>query len=531
MGGRQRQQPHPGGQALARPHAREGHGAHQIAVHPRHRADQQAPAGQRQVHLDRTGLAGRRRQALGPLHQPVHGRPERDQHLLAELSRGEHAAGHLGGGAGGRVGAGQARLEQALPHRPHLQRVERDRQRVADLLRAVPQAHAEPLAQEGADRVAHEGDQAVQLERLRARRRQAAGDEGRSRHALGDHRARAGERGRVEAPRAGGDQRARGEVPRVDGLQRVPHDHPAARRRAVGGPDGAVDGVEQLADRDRRRAFGVGALVAAGVDHDQPVRGGQQGVQQQLAVLAAGVAVADEGVGQRHVVAVAGRDAREDAVVEAQQADHPVRHRAHRHQRADGQVAGAEVGPGGPPAQPVGEQVAHLRSGELGPAGRRAGLVGHLLEQPPELGALPGVALGGEREQVGGAGDRLRPRPDGLRAGEGGERLLQPRHQLRQAAGEVDRPALDVVEREHAAQQPLAVLGHGHAEQHAVQAGAPGVRLEGVEPERGAVVGVEAPAHPGGRDPLLPAGRGRRRRARSGGGRARARPGRASRRR
>ena len=35
-----------------------------------------------------------------------------------------------------------------------------------------------------------------------------------------------------------------------------------------------------------------------------------------------------------------------DAVVEAEQADHPVRDRAHRHHRRDGEGAGAEVGPG-----------------------------------------------------------------------------------------------------------------------------------------------------------------------------------------
>src|SRR3712207_8570473 len=43
------------------------------------------------------------------------------------------------------------------------------------------------------------------------------------------------------------------------------------------------------------------------------------------------------------------------------QAHDPVRHRPHRHHRADGEVTGAEVGPGGPRLQPLLEQPAHVR--------------------------------------------------------------------------------------------------------------------------------------------------------------------------
>ena len=83
------------------------------------------------------------------------------------------------------------------------------------------------------------------------------------------------------------------------------------------------------------------------------------------------------------------------------------------------------------------------------------------------------------------------------------ERRLQAVDQLREAAGEVDRPALDVVEREHAAEQPLLLVGHRDAEQHAVQARAPGAGGQLVELEGRAMGGVEPPADPRLRDPLL----------------------------
>ncbi len=83
---------------------------------------------------------------------------------------------------------------------------------------------------------------------------------------------------------------------------------------------------------------------------------------------------------------------------------------------------------------------------------------------------------------------------------------MQAVEELGQAAGEVDGAAVDVVEGYHAAHQPLALVGHGHTQQHPVEPGPPGVGVEPVELERGPVAGVEAPAHAGGADPLLGAG-------------------------
>ena len=128
--------------------------------------------------------------------------------------------------------------------------------------------------------------------------------------------------------------------------------------------DVVADEVEQLADRHRRRLGEVGALVVAGVRDEQPVGRRHQRVEQQLPVLGAGVALADVRVVEQQVVAVARRLAREHAVVEPEQADDAVRYRTHRHERADRQVAGAEVRPRRAALQALGEQRPQLAQGQ-----------------------------------------------------------------------------------------------------------------------------------------------------------------------
>ena len=156
------------------------------------------------------------------------------------------------------------------------------------------------------------------------------------------------------------------EVARVERLQRVVGGDDVAHPRAVGTRRRPVERVEQLAERHGRRHGRAGALVGAGVGDDEVVLGGADGVEEQLAVLAARVALADPRVAGEHVVAVAGALPREDAVVQAEQADDAVRHRAHRHEGADGQRAGAEAGPG----RPAGE--AARRAGRARRRGRAA---------------------------------------------------------------------------------------------------------------------------------------------------------------
>ena len=107
-------------------------------------------------------------------------------------------------------------------------------------------------------------------------------------------------------------------------------------------------------------SLGAVVLAAPGVGDHQRLGGRRDRVEQQLAVLRAQVALAGAGSPGQHVVAVDGGGAREDPVVEADQADHAVRHRAHRHHRADRQGAGAEVGARRPAAEPLLQEGPHV---------------------------------------------------------------------------------------------------------------------------------------------------------------------------
>ena len=116
----------------------------------------------------------------------------------------------------------------------------------------------------------------------------------------------------------------------------------------TGSRRGRVEGVQQFEEGHRWWSVRAGVLVGAGVGDHQGLGGGEDRVEQQLAVLGPDVALTGRRLAGQRVVAVHQIAAREDPVVKSDQAYHPVRHRAHRHHRADRQRAGAEVRPGGP---------------------------------------------------------------------------------------------------------------------------------------------------------------------------------------
>ena len=222
-------------------------------------------------------------------------------------------------------------------------------------------------AEEGADRVARRSGRGPRARRRRRVGRERTREERTAVGCAGRPSARApasvtGSKLHVRSATRPPDAKLRGSNGwsgwRTSDALRGPARRAGARRR--------VDDVEQLADRDGRRPGRVGPLVVAGVGDDQPLGRREQGVEQQLAVLAARVAVADVGIIEHQVVAVARRLAGEHAVVEPEQADHPVGDRAHREKRADRQVAGAEVRPGRPAVEAVGEQAADLGRSERG---------------------------------------------------------------------------------------------------------------------------------------------------------------------
>ena len=161
---------------------------------------------------------------------------------------------------------------------------------------------------------------------------------------------------------------------------------------------GVVEGVEQLAERYGGWAQLTGRLVGPAVGDHQLLARGQDRVEHQLPVLAAQVALAGERGAREHVVAVDRGGAREDTVVQSEQADHAVRHRPHRHHRADGQRAGAEVGPGRLPGEALGHQRAYVGQAQLELGPLASGVVGQPAQLALHLAGLPLVAAcdGGE---------------------------------------------------------------------------------------------------------------------------------------
>ncbi len=184
--------------------------------------------------------------------------------------------------------------------------------------------------------------------------------------------------------------------------------------RVAGGPIGSadrlIDDVEEFANRDRRRARRVGPLVITGVGDDQPVGRREQGVEQQLSVLHSRIPLAQLGVEKGEVITVSGGVARKGSVIQAEQTDDPMRHRAHRHQGADGEVACPEIGPSWTTLKAISQQRSELRQTQLGcGVALGLGLPNDVVEKAPELGPLP-VFPGQRRGQsIGHLTDGIRP--------------------------------------------------------------------------------------------------------------------------
>ena len=175
----------------------------------------------------------------------------------------------------------------------------------------------------------------------------------------------------------------------------------------VGG--GPVQRVEQLHERNGGRAVGAAVLVGAGIGDHQPLGRRTDRVEQQLAVLGTRIAFAGQRIAGQHVVTIDDTGAREHAVVEADQAHHPVRHGAHRHHRAHRERAGAEVGPGRASAQLALQQGPHVGQPQLGLGARaRVGQDGG--ELTLQLCSLPGIVVvdrGQRRDAVSHPGQPL----------------------------------------------------------------------------------------------------------------------------
>ena len=463
------------------------------------------PAPPAQVHVDIHG-AGRALAELGgagPELLALLGHVL--QRLVAEDARRQPVGELLRRHDLDRVLTVEQLAQEPVADLPQLERVEVDRDGVGELVGLERRRHVEPPAQERAGRPDQEVLEICERHILGWPHGQGTLQEGRRlvAHAPGgagavEGRPVEGERpqdGAAElgvAPLGGVAARVAAlEVARVVGLQRMPgQDRLTHRRRSR-----PVGGVQQLPERDCGWTAGAGVLVGAGVGDDDVLGRGQQRVEEELAVLAAGVALTAERSAEQHVVAVDGAAAREHPVVQSDQRHDAVRDRAHRRHRADGERAGAEVGARGSPGETVLQQRADVRQSQLGPAARgRRDCTGQLALQ---LGQLPGVVPGHLGEVAHAVTQSSHPVVDRGRGLQPGQAARQPVDQLGEPAGQVDLVAADVVERQPAAEVSVLVAAHHDAEQDPVEAGAPGVVGELVHGERPAGGGVETPAHPG----------------------------------
>jgi hypothetical protein len=245
-------------------------------------------------------------------------------------------------------------------------------------------------------------------------------------------------------------------------------------------------------------------LVGAGVGDDEVLGGGHHRVEEELAVLAAAVALTRARAAGEDVVAVEEAGPREDPVVEAEQADDAVRHRAHRHHRADGERAGAEVGPRRPAGQAttqqgpdVGEPQLELAVPGFGPHTH----LGSARQLALELRELPGVVGWYVGEVADTRPQRVHPLRHRTGRAERGQGAVEAVEQLGHPPGQVDLVAADVVERQARAEVPVVVAAHRDAQQDPVEAGAPGVLRELVHRERRPRLLVETPPDTRARDP------------------------------
>ena len=323
-----------------------------VAVDARNGAEETCSSRQGDVDVD--ALGGARAQAAAPVDQRHHALEDRLERGPAERTWRQVTAGNLGRHRSVEVGARQPRIEQPVADLPAGESRKLDAELVGDVGVVGGQGQPESLPQESLGGRLQECCEVVEPDHRPVVRQGPVGERRPPGARCGCGPA-AGERRTVEAERPVGHQAPGLEVAPVERLQRMLHEH-LVTHRAGRDRCRAVEHVEQLAERDGRRSLGPGALVVSAVEEHQVLLGRKDRVEEELAVLAARIALAHSRAPSQNVVAVEVGVPRERLVVEAEQEHHPVRHRPHRHHRAHGQVPGAEVGPGGSAGEELGQQ-------------------------------------------------------------------------------------------------------------------------------------------------------------------------------
>lgn len=251
-----------------------------------------------------------------------------------------------------------------------------------------------------------------------------------------------------------------------------------------------------------RRAPAAVALVEAGVDRHESFVGRHHGVQQELAILAAHVALTDSGTAGQDVVTVDHGRARVDAVVDAEHDHGLVGHRPHRHHRAHRDRAGTEVRSGGAGAPPLLQQDPNVVNSQ------RRSVAGTLTDRGKvavQLGELPPLVPGSVGESIDGVAQP--PHPLTCRQSAPGRlavwsdaaadeicRELDPLHHLQEPADQLDVATADVVDWDTRRRRALRVGRDRNTERDPVKAPGPRVRVDATQPVLAAVFGVVSPA-------------------------------------
>ena len=407
--------------------------------------------------------------------EPERPRPGGLQPLAGQPAGGQGVGGPFAGFELFQAAAFDQPGQQPVGEAPLRQRVEVGGHDVVRYLPRLGDSEAEPGPEEMAGGVLQEADQVVEADHGRGV--VAGREEGVAELAglLGAGAALDGEGPvvlhRVERPGPFGAEAAGAgvEVLLAEGLERVMGDDSV---EALGAGH-LVQDVSKFGDGGGGRVLRVGELVAPGVGDDEAVAGGHHRVEEELAVLGGPVGVAYELVVEEQVVAVALSPAGEPVVVHPEQAHHPVGHRPHRGQGADGDVTGAEVERAGGVLRPVlhrqpGFGGADLRVGAArrGGARRGGGVLGSVLrrgeaalQQPFQVAPLPLFGPGGGGEEAHGGGDGRAPLREGAGMAEEGAHRLDAVDDLGEQAGRAGLLAFDAAEGGDAAGHPDIAVG------------------------------------------------------------------------
>ncbi len=203
------------------------------------------------------------------------------------------------------------------------------------------------------------------------------------------------------------------EVAAVERLQRMSH-QPRPRRLVVIGrvATGTVEFGQQLGQRRGRVAVLAVARALADVRQVQPLARGHHGFQEQVAVVAGHVAVAEAAQARHQVDAAIGWPARKRAFVQPQHADHGERDRALRHHAAEGDAAHQEALALRRGGQRVLQQLTHHRHaqrGVLAVARRFRGELGDRAMHHRQRGAGVGIGAVDAQQRVHALAQHRRP--------------------------------------------------------------------------------------------------------------------------